>query len=246
MSKNKIRIGIDIDEILRAKWYQFDRFYVDEFGEEGLPNKENQYVFDFFGEYLWKDTVEKFKELKEPEDTPEHINPLDYVVDEKTGEAIADSALFKKEEKIKLTKKEVYNRFMYEDFLFEIHGSAPMIYRGVDLDLSKFTDKYNNSAEIILFSKENVLSIPPTLFFISKLMPRSKKFIFIENEKDIWKDIDILITTNPEYFKKKQPKKKRVIKIERPYNMEKNMNYFDVSDTELINLTVNNKFNDLI
>ena len=116
----KIKVGISIDEILRAKWLQFDRYYVQEFGEDGVP--DNPYVYDFFNNYKFNDIVEKIKELKEPEDTPDDINPIYYEVDKKTGEAPADVFLFKKEQEVKLNAKEVYNRFMYEDFLFEIHG----------------------------------------------------------------------------------------------------------------------------
>lgn len=45
MSK-KLTIGIDIDEVLRAKWIQFDKHYIEEFGEEGTP-KDNPYVLLF-------------------------------------------------------------------------------------------------------------------------------------------------------------------------------------------------------
>ena len=100
----KLKIGIVVDEILRAKWLQFDRFYAQEFGEDG-EDVPDAYVYDFFNTYRWKDTVETIKELKEPDDMPDNINPVHYQVDEK-GEAEADSFLFKKEEEIKLTAKE--------------------------------------------------------------------------------------------------------------------------------------------
>lgn len=246
MRKKKIRVAIDINEILRARWLQFDRFYQEEFGEEGLPKRDNHYVFDFFKEYTWKDTVEKFKELREPEDTPEFINPLDYQVDEKTGEAVADSALFKKEEKIHLSARDMYDRFMYEDYLFEIFGSANLMYRNLDLDLIKFYYKYKDKAEIILFSNENDRSIAPTLFFVSKLMPKIRKYVFVEKDDDIWNDADIVISTNPHYFKNKAPEKKKTIKIERPYNVDREYKYFDLRDTELINLFDKKEFNKLL
>ena len=53
----KIKVGISIDEILRAKWLQFDRYYVQEFGEDGVP--DNPYVYDFFNNYKFNDIVEK-------------------------------------------------------------------------------------------------------------------------------------------------------------------------------------------
>ena len=89
---SKLKIGIVIDEILRAKWLQFDRFYAQEFGEENIPEKQ-PYVYDFFKGYPWKDIVKIVKELKEPEEMPDNINPVHYQVD-KDGDADADNFLF--------------------------------------------------------------------------------------------------------------------------------------------------------
>jgi len=214
MSK-KIKIGIDIDEVLRAKWLQFDRFYVQEFGEENVP--EEPYVFDFFNEYKWEDTVEEIKEMREPEDTPEEINPIDYQLDE-NGEAPADFMLYKPTEKIELTAKEVYNRFMYEDFLFEIHGAAPKMYSQLDLDVNKFLEKYEKRLNYTVMSVENKFSIPPTLFFLSKISCRFKNYKFLNKATDMWKEVDVLITTNPEILKLGAPWGKKIIKLKRPYN----------------------------
>ena len=215
----KIKIGIDIDEILRAKWVQFDRYYVEEFGEEGLPKDKEPYTNDYFKHYKWKDTVEKRKYLKDPEKTPETINPLDYQVDE-NNEATADSALFKPEEKTELTAKEVYNRFMYEDYVLEIHGTAPVMYKGMELHIDKFLNKYKDFAEFVLISKENWFSIPPTLFFLSKMMSKFKEYRFVEDFSEYWfEDVDLIITANPEVLINK-PNNKKHIKPLRPYNEE--------------------------
>lgn len=216
MSKN-LRIGIDINEVFRAKWLQFDRFYAQEFGEEGIPEKQ-PYVYDFFKNYKFKETVEIIKELKDLEDMPENINPLDYQHDEKLGEAPADAFLFKTSEKIVLTAKEVYNRFMYEDFVFEIHASAPIMYKGMDLHINNFYLKYGNNIDFTLFSIENRFSIPPTLFFLSKMSSRFKNISFVDKALDMWNDIDILITTDPEILSFGVPWGKKLIKLNRPYN----------------------------
>jgi hypothetical protein len=210
---DKIRVGIDIDEILRAKWLQFDKYYAAEFGEEGIP--QEPYVYDFFNEYKWETTIEQIKVLNE--DAPENINPLDYQINEKTGESLADPFLFKKEVK-EVTAKEKFNRFMYEDYLFEIHGSAQMMYKQMDIQVEKFFLKYQEQVEFILVSQENWFSIPPTLFFLSKIMSRFKSYKFFENKEEVWEGIDILITTDPEILKSKTPKNKKIIKISRPYN----------------------------
>jgi len=213
MSK-KLTIGIDINEILRAKWLQFDRYYAQEFGEEGIP--EQAYVYDFFKEYQWKETVEKSKDLKEPEDMPEDINPLDYQVDEKTGEALADFALFKAPEEKILSPKEVYNQFMYQDFVFEIHGSAPKMYPNVDLHAKDFYYKYKDTVDFVLISKENFLTIPSTLFFLSKVTSRFTNYRFCETNEEMLEGVDILITTDPELLD--TPTAKKLIKLTRPYN----------------------------
>ena len=212
---NKKVIGIDINEVLRARWLQFDKFYVDEFGEDGAPPEEEAYVYDFFGKYKWEDLEEEVKYLNE--DLPEDINPIHYQVDE-NGKSDADTFLF--DTKIeKLTAKEVYNRFLYKDFCFEIHASAPKIYPAVDRHAEKFYMEFKDQFEVIIVSKENWFSIQPTLFFLSKLTPRFKTYFFGENNDDIWNKVDYLITTDPELLEKPSDNKK-VIKMLRPYNID--------------------------
>ena len=239
----KLRVGIDIDEILRSKWIQSDKYFVQEFGEEGVP-KEQPYVFDFFKYYQWEDTVEIIKELKEPDDMPENINPLDYQIDEKLGEAPADIFLFKKIQENKLTAKEIYNRFMYQDFLFEIHGAAPAMYNGMDLHVNNFLLKYKDSVDFVIVSKENQFSIPPTLFFLSKITSRFKNYSFVDNSNEKWKGIDILITTDPEILEKDSPWGKKIIKIKRPYN--KNIKSCLLEVLQINDLTNNKEFEKII
>lgn len=238
----KIRIGIDINETLRARWVQFDKFYVEEFGENGVPDEA--YSYDFYNDYKWESKEEVIRELKEPEDFPEDINPLDYQKNDNDN-IPADFALFKKPDKIKLTAKDVYNRFMFEDFLFEIHGSAPMIYRGVDLDFTNFYKKFNKHVDFTLLSVENKLSIPPTLFFLSKINSRYDKYLFVEKLNNVWDNVDVLITTDPNIFKEKKPKSKKIVKIIRPYNKDIKDNV-DIETNELINLIDSKDFKKII
>lgn len=212
----KIKIGIDINEIFRAKWLQFDRFYAQEFGEEGIP--EQPYVYDFFNHYKFEDLVEIEKELKEPDDMPDNINPIEYQIDNRFGEAPADAFLFKTPTKKTLTAKEVYNRFLYEDFVYEIHASAPIMYRGMDLHVKEFYEKYMKHAEFTLYSVENFFSIPSTLFFLSKMTSRFKNIRFVDNPIEMWNDSDVLITTDPEILKMGTPWGKKLVKVKRPYN----------------------------
>jgi|GEM_PF-1298097 len=242
MKINKKNVGIDIDEILRAKWLQFDKYYVEEFGLDGVP-KEQEYVYDFFNNYKFNDVEEIIKELKEPEDIPENISPLEYQLNDK-NEAPADFLLFKKENKIKLTSKEVYNRFMYEDYLFEIHGSAPMMYRNMDVDGNKFYDKYCDTVNFTLFSVENRFSIPPTLFFLSKIKSRFENIRFVKKSIEMWNNIDILITTDPEILKLGTPWFKKLIKVKRPYNEK--FNSYSMEILQIAELIENKDFEKII
>lgn len=215
----KIKIGIEIDEVLRAKWLQFDKLYVAEFGVEGAPvNQPYIYSTEYFEKYKWNEIEEEIKELKEPEDMPENINPLDYQVDEITGEAPADFALFKAPEKKNLSSLDVYNRFMYEDYMVELFALSPIMYRGMDLDVKNFYDKYSTTAEFIIFSVEKSKTIPLTLSFLNKMFSRFRNYKFINKSFDIWKDVDVVITANPELLIIGAPWGKRIIKLSRPFN----------------------------
>lgn len=237
----KIKIGIDINEVLRSRWIQFDKFFVQEFGEEDIPL--NPYVYDFFKEYPWRERNEVVKELKEPDDMPNDINPLFYQTD-KDGEAKADSFLFKSEKFDELTKKEVYNKFMFEDFVFELFGTAPIMYRGMDLDVKTILFKYNDFVEFSLVSNENFFTIPSTLFFLSKMTSRFSKYNFIEDKSKIWDGIDILITTDPDVLNKRTPFRKKIIKVKRPYNINNKKGFLEI--LQLNDLNGNDKFEKLI
>jgi hypothetical protein len=217
MSK-KLKVGIDINEVFRAKWLQFDRYYSQEFQEDGDEEVVANYCYDFFNGYVWNDTVEIIKELKEPDsDFPDDINPIHYQVDE-NGEADADAFLFKPAEEKRLTAREVYNRFMYEDYVFEIHASAPIMYKGMDLHAKNFYLKYGEHSDFTLFSVENQFNIPSTLFFLSRMTSIFKNIKFIDKNLEMWDDIDVLITTDPEILALGAPWGKKLIKLTRPYN----------------------------
>ena len=208
-------IGIDINEVLRSRSMQFDRFYAQEFGEEGCPPSDDPYKFDLRNDYVWKDGEETTNFLNE--DLPDDISPIDYAIDEETGESPIDSMAFKPESKM-VTADEKYKRFMYEDFNFEIHGSASPVYKGLDKHLELFYKTYKDQFDIKIVSKENWFSMPPTLFFLSKVMPRIKEYKFCETNEEIWDSVDILITTDPDLLNR--PAEKKVVKLTRPYNDE--------------------------
>ena len=235
----KKTIGIDINEILRARSMQFDRYYVQEFGEEGCPDENDAYKYDLRNDYVWEDGFETINYLNE--DLPENISPKDYQIDKKTGKAPVDAFAFKSETEF-ISANDKYKKFMYEDFVLEIHGLAPLIYPTIGKDLEKFYMQYKDQFNIKIVSKENWFTIPPTLYFLSKVMPRLNKFEFFDNNNDLLESIDILLTTDPELLKTNSSNKK-IIKIKRPYNVDIDCEF---ESLQLIELVDNDEFQRLI
>jgi len=233
----KVKIAIDIDEILRSKARQFHRYYVEEFGEEGVP--ENPFTLDFFNEYKWNDVVETTKVLRDDIEI-DKINAISYHDDDGDGDIPVDSVIFNTE-KVELTAKDVYNRFLYQDFVFEIFGSAQKTYKDVDLDFAKFIKKYDKFVDFTIISKENYFTIPPTLFFLSKVMSRCTKYIFYKKLEEI-SDFDFYFTTNPNIINGFE--KEKIIKFTRPYNQESEN--FSLEAISLVDLFDNEEFQNKI
>ena len=103
--------------------------------------------------------------------------------------------------------------------MLEIFGNSQKIYRNVDVDVEKFYKQYKDQFDIRIVCKENWFTIPPTLFFLSKVRTRFKHLHFVENESEMWDIADIMITTDPKVIKAK-PDNKDVIMLKRPYNVD--------------------------
>ena len=220
-------IGIEIDEIIRAKYSEFDKYYAEEFGEN-LAN-EGKYTLDYKRDFHWEDTEEIINYLNE--ELPENISPIEYQVDPNTGEAPVDHMAFRKKTE-KRSADENYRKFLYEDYLLEIFGLSQKIYKDVDMHIEEFYTKYKDTVDIRIICKENWFTIPPTLFFLSKVRPRFKHFHFVENENEMWDIADVMITTDPKVIKSK-PKNKKVIMLKRPYN-------YNIEDDQIFDDLKNN------
>ncbi len=230
MEKKKI-IAIDIDEVIRSKRLQFDRYYAQEFGEDGIKYPLN--TFNIRNHYDFKDTVNVVNYLND--ELPEDISPTEYMLDA-NGTAAVDHMAFRKDEE-KLTADQAFNKFMYEDFLIEIFGSSPVLYRGLDIHLREFSTTFDEFATIVLFSTEQNPSISPTLFFLSKIRTTIREIHFLNNNIDIWKKgVDVVITTDPEILESSIGK---TVKIEREWNEN---NTGDYKALNVIDLIKNNEF----
>lgn len=220
----KVKLGIDIDEILRAKWLAFDRYYADEFGEDGI--KEPFDTYDLMNHYEFVETEQVDQLLRDDfleDEKLQKMSPTEYVVDPETGKSAMDDAAFKIEKKI-LSPQEVFDKFLYEDFNFEIHGSAPKLYMNADVDLGVFMKRYNEYFDFILFAKTKSISIPATLFFLSKMKVECKNIAFVYNNQEIFDQVDWVLTTDPSIADEK-PDGKVVVLLERLYNEKTQSDY---------------------
>jgi hypothetical protein len=226
---NKPKLGIDIDEILRAKWVAFDRYYADEFGEQdedGNPNIAPLETYDFKKFYSFKEKEDVSTYLKDEfleNDNFKKLSPTEYVIDEKTGKSVIDDLAFNVEKKM-LSGDEVYQKFLYEDFVFEIFGGAPKLYVNADVDLNILLKLLNEYFDVYLFAKDEPVTISATLFFLSKMRCEIKNIFFTNQDNEIWNKLDWVITTNPSTLNSK-PENKVTVKIERMFNADSTGDY---------------------
>lgn len=211
-------LGIDIDEILRAKWLAFDRYYVEEFGEEGVTEPFDTY--DLRNHYKFVETKETQEFLNDEfleDEKMQKISPKEYLVDETTGRAAVDHIALRKETKT-YTADEMFEKFLYEDYCYEIHGSAPKLYMNADVDINVFLKLFSEYFDVYFYCKTKRAAIPSTLFFLSKTRVEVKNIFFAYTDKEIWEKFDWIITTNPEVLENK-PEGKTTIKLTRLYNV---------------------------
>ena len=221
---SKPRLGIDIDEILRAKWMAFDRYYVDEFGEEGVTEPFDTY--DLRNHYKFVDTEETQEFLNDDfleNEAMQKISPKEYLVDEKTGRAAVDNIALRKETK-KYTADEMFEKFLYTDYCYDIHGSAPKLYMNADVDLNVFLKLFAEHFDVYLYVKTKRPAIPSTLFFLSKMRIEIKNILFAYDDQEVWDKVDWIITTNPDMLDNK-PEGKTTIKLTRLYNVASSADY---------------------
>ena len=106
--------------------------------------------------------------------------------------------------------------FLYEKCTLEIFGYA-------NEEISSGVDTLNNlilenpEYEFYLISREVGLSVPSTLFFLSKTKCMVQNIKFIKEFKSFWDFVDVGITDRPEIIKSK-PKNKVCVKVNKNYN----------------------------
>ena len=182
-----------------------------------------------------RDTIGKFKQLYEKHliDSPqsEYLNPT-YTIDLSGNTEIIENNLTKFEYKIlsevtSLDLKSHFNfqndeellNFMYEEYAMELFGHAPSTELNTFNILNDIYFELRDKNDLVIVSNEIGKSKPATLFFISKFGCLLEKIVFFSEytKKNMWNEIDILLTADPILLLEK-PSDKKVIKYVTSYN----------------------------
>ena len=190
-----MRIGIEINGVLRTTIGQFTQLYEKHMIEEG----------DHDGKTFELDMSGNTEELVSKEE-------FEYkLLSDVTSLNLMEHFTFKDE-------NELYS-FMYEDFAMQIFGHAGSTETYTFNDLNDMYLKYRDNNELLIVSDEMGRSKPASLFFLSKFgcLLEKVKFYSKSTINSLWDEIDVLLTANPSLILEK-PKNKTVVKYNTSYN----------------------------
>lgn len=190
-----MRIGIEINGVLRDTIGKFTQLYEKHLIDE-VESNNTTYLMDLSGNTEVALLEKPFKYEKLSDVTS--LNLLDHFSFP--------------------SKDELYS-FMYEDYTMELFGHAPstemMTFNILNDIYHNLRDKY----DLMIVSDEIGRSKPSSLFFLSKFGCLLEKVFFYSEitKKDMWNNVDILLTANPDLLLNK-PSNKVVIKYETEFN----------------------------
>ena len=195
-----MRIGIDLNGVLRDTLGKFTQVYEKTIDEQSLLEPSRQYEStvgeEEFYESAETDLFEGFKyEIKS----------------EVTSLNLMDHFAFK-------SNDELYD-FMYNENVMSIFGHASSSEYSTFHDLQDIYIKYRDNNEILIVSDEIGKSKPASLFFISKFGCQIEKIKFYSQItiNSMWNEIDVLLTANPDLLLH-YPQNKIVVKYNTNYN----------------------------
>jgi len=199
------RVGIEINGVLRDTVGKFTELYEKHMIDKNhYESTDKTYQIEFSGD------TEEILELNENTND----NKFEYkILNPVTSLDLENHFLFK-------DKDELYS-FMYEDYTMELFGHAPSTEM---MTFNLLNDIYYNlrdTHDLIIVSDEIGRSKPSSLFFLSKFGCLVEKIFFYSEitKNNMWNDIDILLTANPNLLLNK-PSNKIVIKYITHFNKD--------------------------
>jgi hypothetical protein len=200
-----MRIGIEINGVLRDTVGKFTELYEKHLvGSNDNESVDKKYEITFSGET--DEVIEMNENLTVNSFVYKTLTPV-------TSLDMMNHFAFP-------SKDELYS-FMYEDYTMELFGHAPstemMTFNTLNDIYHNLRDKY----DLMIVSDEIGRSKPSSLFFLSKFGCLLEKVFFYSEvtKNDMWNDVDILLTANPDLLLNK-PLNKVVIKYETEFNKD--------------------------
>jgi hypothetical protein len=214
------KIGIEINGVLRDTISKFTELYEKHLVDSHLyESTDKTYEIEFSGD------TDEVVEINESSD----INNFEYkILSPVTSLDLGSHFSFP-------SKDELYS-FMYEEYTMELFGHAPSTEM---LSFNILNDIYYNlrdTYDLMIVSDEIGRSKPSSLFFLSKFGCLLEKVFFYSEitKNNMWDEVDILLTSNPDLLLNK-PDNKIVIKFITDYNkhVESDYEISSLSDLEL-------------
>jgi hypothetical protein len=207
-----MKIGIDVNGVLRDTILKFDLVY-----QKNLIEKKNQ---EFSGQTFKLDVSGNTSPIELEDDNFNYEK-----ITEVTTLDLINHYLFKSEE-------ELFS-FLYEDFAMEIFGHAPSTEMTTFNVLNDIYFEFRDQFDLLIVSNEIGRSKPSTLFFLSKFGCLLEKVIFYSEltKKNMWNEVNILLTSNPDLLLNK-PEDKIVVKYNTNYNKQIESKYEITSISE--------------
>jgi len=195
-----MRIGIDVNGVLRDTIGKFDQLYEKHMIEKDLDESLGQtFELDMSGNTSLIESEERPFEYKKVSDV--------------TSLNLSNHYTFKSNE-------ELFS-FSYEEYAMELFGHAPSTEMTTFNMLNDIYFEFRDNNELLVVSSEIGKSKPSTLFFLSKFGCLIEKVLFFSDvtKNNMWKEVDILLTANPDLLLEK-PQGKIVIKYNTNYNKQ--------------------------
>lgn len=217
-----MRIGIDVNGVLRDTIGKFDQLYTKHLMESDDESIHQTYEIDMSG------------------------NTVPILIEEENFEykKVSEVSTLKMDDHYTFKSSEELFSFMYEEYAMELFGHAPSTEMTTFNMLNDFYILRRDDHEIIIVSSEIGKSKPSTLFFLSKFGCLVEKISFFSEvtKNNMWDQVDILLTANPSLLLEK-PDNKTVVKFITDYNKqietELEISSFSEFDTIINNLKEN-------
>lgn len=195
-----MKIGIDINGVLRDTVGKFTQLYEKHLIESADDEvSQTTYELDMSGNTQpIIETLEKFEYKK-----------------------ISDVDSLELDKHFSFRSKDELFNFMYEEYSMELFGHAPSTEMTTFNMLNEIYFNLRDENELIIVSGEIGKSKPSSLFFLSKFGCLLEKVVFFSEitKKNMWDQIDILLTADPILLLEK-PVGKIVVKFNTSYNKQ--------------------------